>query len=219
MKKHVKRNTSALFLAALALAAPALGQTTPPAIPQTPAPVLDVVSIQPFDLETPAAHLWRAEKPMVRSGYLLVLKVDPALVYPRQIAEPVLYVGRQTAERVNVGYESGHVVAIVPAVLDPKHQEYLDLSKELIWFGSPELPERVDARRVAREHAAAVEAGIKPFEPEKLAAARLRGGALNVQDTKRTLVRDALRRLVLTYSPQERELVENVLEAGRDTDR
>jgi hypothetical protein len=208
------RNASLLLLPFLGLALPAVGQT--PAMPPTPAPVLDIVSIQPFELQTPAAHLWRAEKPTVRSGYLLVLKVDPGLVYPRQVAEPVLYVGRQTAERVNVGHESGHVVAIVPAVIDPKHPDHLDLAREIVWFGTPELPERVDARRIAAEHAAAVAAGIRPFAPEKLAAARQRGGALNRQATKVTLVHDALRRLVRTYSPQERELVDGVLAAGRD---
>jgi hypothetical protein len=211
------RNASALLLTVLGLAASAIGQTSSPAIPPTPAPVLDVVSIQPFQLETPAVHLWRAEKPTMRSGYLVVLKVDPALVYPRQSAEPVLYVGRQTAERVNVGYESGHVVAIVPAVIDPRHPDYVDLSKQLFWFGTPELPERVDARRIAAEHQAAVEAGIQPFEAKKLAAARQLGGEFNRQATKRTLLHDALRRLVRRYSPQEAELVDGVLEAARDT--
>jgi hypothetical protein len=39
-------------------------------------------------------------------------------VYPRQTAEPVLYIGATTAERVNIGHESGRVVAIVPSALN-----------------------------------------------------------------------------------------------------
>ena len=34
---------------------------------------------------------------------------------------------------------------------------------------------------------------------------------MNAQASKRTLYRDAMRRLVRTYSPQERELVDGVL--------
>ena len=206
-----------LLLAALLLPAAALGiqSTGParerPATPATPAPVNGIVSIQPFELETEALHFWRAEKPAVRTGYLLVLRVDPALVYPRQVAEPVLYVGHQTAERVNVGFESGHVVAILPAAIDPQHPDYVDLSTEIFWFGTPELPEQVDARRIAQEHRLARTAGVRPFPAKQLAAARERGGALNRQPGKRALLHDALRRLVRTYSPQERELVEGAL--------
>jgi len=173
MKSEMLRTGSILLLTVLGLTATANSQASIPAIPPTPAPVLDVVSIQPFELETPVAHLWRAEKPMIRSGYLLVLKVD--------------------------------------RVVDPRRPDYLDLSKELMWFGSPELPERVNTRRIAAEHKAAVAAGIKPFAGKKIVEARQRGGALNRQTGKRSLTHDAMRRLVLTYSPQERALVDGVL--------
>lgn len=209
--RHATATVAALGLAALVSA-----QTTTPEIPDTPAPIVDLVSVQTFELERPDKHRWRAERPTVKTGYLLVLKVDPALVYPRQVAEPVLYVGRQTAERINVGYRSGHVVAIVPAVTEPGRPGYLDLAKEPIWFGSPELPERVDARRIAAEREEAVRAGIRPFSAEKLAEAREVGGALNRKADKRALLHDAMRRLVLTYSPQERELVDSVLRPAAD---
>jgi len=212
--KRLTRNGSVLLLTVLGLSASAIGQASSPAIPPTPAPVRDVLFVQPFDLATPAPHLWRAEQPTMRSGYLLVLEVDHALVFPRQMAEPVLYVGHQTAERVNVGYESGHVVAIVPAVIDPEHADYLDLSKELIWFGSPELPERVDEGRIGTEHEAATAAGITPFAPATIAAARSQGGTLNRQASKRSLLRDTMQRLVLRYSPQERSLVDGVIQAA-----
>ncbi len=185
----------------------------PPAIPETPAPVIDLVSATPFTLDAGYQHLWSAEKETVSSGYILVLEVDPDLVIPRQIAEPVLYVGHQTAERINHGDKSGHVIAIVPGVLDdPKHPDYIDLDKALIWFGTPELPERVDAEMIEQEHAMAVRSGIRPFAGKQLAAARTEGGAvLNV--TKKEDLSDQLATLIRTYSPQEKELLETMAPA------
>jgi len=215
---NMKQMTLSLFTS-LGLAALLPGQTPHPEIPVTPAPVRGIVSIQPFELESPTPHYWRVEKPPVRTGYLLVLRVDPALVYPRQVAEPVLYVGNQTAERVNVGYESGHVVAILPAVIDPEHADYVDLSEELFWFGLPELPERIGSKRIAEERRLAVAAGIRPFSTKQIAAAGKRGGTLNQQATKRDLIHDVMKRLVSTYSPQEQSLIEGVLAAESGTAR
>ncbi|MCP3904071.1 MAG: hypothetical protein GY715_10595 [Planctomycetes bacterium] len=206
----MKRYALGLLFAGL-LTAAAPPPSEPPPIPATPAPVLDLVSVQPYTLTKGAVHRWRAEKPTHRTGYMLVLRVDPALVFPRQIAQPVLYVGKQTAERVNMGHESGYVIAFVPGVTDdPAHPQYIDLAQSRMWFGSPDLPERVDARRIAQEHEAAVKAGIQPFPARKIEDARRKGGALNAEPTKRTLVHDAMR-LVLKYSPQERELADGVL--------
>ena len=88
----------------------------PPDIPTEPhLQPLHLLHAQRFDLDKAYTHWWRAERPRVSSGWLLVLSADPDLVYARQVREPVLYVGNQTAERVNVGYESGRIVAIVPA--------------------------------------------------------------------------------------------------------
>ncbi len=204
---------SLLLTAVFSMQASAMLPQSHSTSPATPVAVENVVSIQPFELEAPAKHLWRVEQPMVTSGYLLVLKVDPALVVPRQVAEPVLYVGHQTAERVNVGSESGHVIAILPAQIDPEKPDYLDLSEQLFWFGSPELPERVDAKRIAAEHQEAIAAGIRPFGAEKIATAMARGGLVNEKASKRDLIHDAMRRLVREYSPQERSLVEGVLKS------
>jgi hypothetical protein len=175
----------------------------PPAVPATPAPVKDIVFARPFTIQHGEAHTWRAEKPMITSGYILVLKVNPDLVYPRQSAEPVLYVGDQTAQRLNVGYLSGHVIALVPAVIEGEGK--LDLTKAPMWFGTPELPEVVDADRIRQEKAHALNVGIKPFDAEKiedlLAAS---GGVLAEPDMARIL--DDVADLIDRYSPQEAEL-------------
>lgn len=198
------------LLAAVAVGVASAGAEDAPPVPPTPAPILDVVSIRPFTLDESTVHVWRAERPEYTSGYLLVLKVDPAYVLPRQVAEPVLYVGRQTAERVNHGFESGHVVAIVPAVLDdPKHPQYLDLAKTPIWFGTPELPERVDARAIDRELRSARAADIRPRPQPRLETARERGGVALSARTKDDVIAAAAD-LVTRYAPDERALIDRL---------
>jgi hypothetical protein len=185
----------------------------PPAVPATPAPVLELLSARPFTLAQTYRHDWRRERPAVESGYLLVLKVDPDLVYPRQTEEPVLYVGPQTAERVNVGHRSGHVVAIVPTPLDDREDPaFVDLERAVIFFGAPAMPERVDAEAIQREDERAVAAGLKPLGRERLSAARRRGGARLELANKKELLAEAMQ-LVKTHSPAERDLADGVLEA------
>ena len=175
-----------------------------PAIPATPAAVDDLVYARKFTLQEGYKFRWCSEKPNVASGYLLVLKVNPDLVFARQRAEPVLYVGDQTAERLNLGYRSGHVVAIAPGVAD--------LTKALMWFGTPELPERVDAEMVQAELALAKAAGIEPFSATKIEAALARGGeeltGPNVVDVLRVAAD-----LVRQYSPAEEDLAKTLVPA------
>jgi hypothetical protein len=135
----------------------------PPQLPATPSKSqVELVAARPFKLDAPATHWWRAEQPKYDAGYVLVLKVDPVLVHPRQTAEPVLYVGAETAERVNLGHESGYVIAIVPTAKDGSGQPVLDLGAMPIFFGTAELPERIDAARAASELAAAQRNGVGP---------------------------------------------------------
>lgn len=173
-----------------------------PAIPTTPSAIKGLVYARPFTLASGFPTTWRAEQPMVTSGWLVVLDVNPALVYPRQIAEPVLYAGDQTVERINVGFESGKVVAIIPSRVDLKTQP--------VWFGTPELPERVDARRIVSERTLATRAGILPLPMQLVDAAVAQGGAeLRVAD-KGALLREAAN-LIIRFAPDETELAQNWL--------
>ncbi|NNM27060.1 MAG: hypothetical protein HKO59_13930, partial [Phycisphaerales bacterium] len=151
--------------------ATAIVSAAPPAVPATPAAIDQLVYAQPFTLDEAFRFEWQQEKPMTRSGYLLVMKVNPDLVYPRQSPEPVLYVGKQTAQRINVGYRSGHVVAIVPAPQDEAGVVTLDLAKTPIFFGTPELPERIDRTDMEAEHTAAVAAGVTALPADHLTLA------------------------------------------------
>ena len=170
------------------------------ALPATPAGIEELVYARSFTLAESYTFAWRKERPEVTSGLLLVLKVDPALVVPRQVAEPVLYVGDQSAQRVNFGNESGHVIAIVPGDVD--------LSRSPIWFGSPELPERVDVSTIKAERAKAASAGIVPLSSDKIASAFKRGGSSLALADKCELLRSEVSDLIVQYSPQEKHLAE-----------
>ena len=182
-----------LIAASVALAAP-------PETPRTPAAVEDLVYARQFTVDQSFKHLWRKEQPEVNAGTLLVLKVDKALVVPREAQMPVLYVGDQTVQRLNAGHESGYLIVIVPA--QP------DLTKTAIWFGTPSLSHRMDEAGINAEQAKATQAGIRPLPADKVQAALARGGeplkAANLSEILRTEAAD----LILKYSPQERHIAE-----------
>lgn len=172
-----------------------------PAIPATPAAIKGLVYARPFTLDQGFPTTWRAEQPMVTSGWLVVLDVNPALVYPRQGYEPVLYAGDQTVERINVGYLSGKVVAIIPS--------RIDLKTSPIWFGTPELPERVTAGRITQERALATRAGVLPAAMQTIDQVTAAGGELRAAD-KLALLREASA-LIIKHAPDERELAQTWL--------
>jgi len=170
---------------------------SPPAIPATPAAVDGIIYARKFTLQEGYKFRWCKETPVVTSGYLLVLEVNPDLVFARQSAEPVLYVGQQTAERLNHGYPSGHVVAIAPGDLD--------LNQALIWFGTPDLPERVDTEMVNAELDLAKAGGIQPLSTRKLEVAQTRAG----EELKGATIVDVLRvaaDLIRQYSPEDEHM-------------
>jgi hypothetical protein len=129
----------------------------PQGLPQA---ALELLTAEPFVVDEPFVHEWRAEKPLVNAGYLLVLRAAPDLVRTRETYEPVLFVGAQTAERCSVQQSGGVIVALVPAPLGSDGHVALDLATTPIFFGSLELPERVDAARCARELADARRKGL-----------------------------------------------------------
>jgi len=198
-------------LAAALLSTMTAASDDPPQVPETPADVNKVLYVEPFVLEQGTEYVWCKEKPVIQAGYLLVLEVNPDLVYPRQTAEPVLYVGKQTAQRVNLGHESGRVIAIAPSTLDENGKLEVDLAKARIWFGTPELPELVTARRAAYEHNIAAKRGIQPRGADEIAkaAGRTRGQATVLADGHALMRRAG--EIVRRFSPQDKEIYEALL--------
>src|SRR5262245_39750480 len=106
----------AVVLAALLLGMPVLGTCQSNALsaevtaPATPAAVKGILAARRFTLGAPFPYTWTKEHIMVSSGTLVVLEVDPALVVPRDMLEPVLYAGNVPVMRLNHGHKSGRVV-------------------------------------------------------------------------------------------------------------
>lgn len=177
-----------------------------PATPQLEA--LELVEVRAFALDEPFPHFWRAEQPDVRAGYLLVLRADAGFLRPRQVAEPVLYVGDETAERLNDPSESGHLVCLVPAPLAPDGSVALDPTAVPIWFGEPDLPERVDTAEVARQRKRAEALGVGLPDRVPTLARATPAQTLFVRDRGELelLVADLIER----WSPGERRRVEGL---------
>ena len=194
---------SALTLIAFWDRSPASTSTnakTPAASPAPETPLqrpIDLVHAQRFTVQNPFQHMWRAERPWVGDGWLLVLQCNPEWLTPQQVKQPVLYVGDETADRMNFGDESGHVVVIVPGG-DKRLQE------APIFFGSVGLPEEVVYRTIEAELAAARRRGIAPHTEEKVAAVTV-PGVLEFEDDYRLRLHAI--DLVERYSPQERDLI------------
>jgi hypothetical protein len=164
-------------------------------LPPTPAPVDDVVYARTFKLNEGFRYDWAKEPFTVTEGTLLVIKAKPEYLTPRQTFEPMLYVGDHAAMKLNRGEKSGYVIVVVPGEVD--------LSKTLIWFGTPSVAERVDNSTIATEQALAAKAGLKPLSAAK--AAKLRGERINSPDFS-ALLRDHVAGLVEQYSPVEKDL-------------
>jgi hypothetical protein len=205
-----------LVLAAASLAACSRAESTETAATTVQAPVLrqgpvrKLLLARPFTVAEPYAHIWRREQPPVSAGWILVIEVDPSMTEPHQRAMPVLLVGDQTVECVNFGQPLGNVVALLPAAVDGSGIPQLDWAENPTWFGPPDLPESVDSSWIARARAGVRAEQRTTFAAAEIAEARERGGAvLAVAD--RVELERAAARLILEYSPRERELAESLL--------
>ncbi len=186
-----------LLLSACILALASTAVSAPP-LPPTPAPVDDVVYARTFNLNEGFRFDWAKEPFTATAGTLLVLKAKPEYLTPRQTAEPMLYVGDHAAMKLNVGETSGYLVVVVPGEVD--------LNKTLIWFGTPNVAERVDNATIQAERALAEKAGIKPLSAEKVKAAQARGGERVLAANFSVLLREHVAGLIEQYSPSEKEL-------------
>lgn len=183
----------------------------PATLPATPAAVSEVVVMRPFVLDEGFNSDWSAERPLVRSGWILVLRADPALLRPRQTQEPILFVGDQVAERLNSGAGSGYTVVLVPAELaapaagaapDAPPTVAPILVDRPAFFGTPGTAEAVTREMATNELAQAIAAGYSAPTPAARTEALTRGGEL-LQSTDRAALLVAAASLVRTWSPEE----------------
>lgn len=160
-----------------------------------PVRVEDLVYARPFALSQ--GYRWSTvdDEPETDVGYIVVLRVDPKLVVPRNSLSPILYAGDRMLQALNFGHTSGHVIGLVPG--------QVDLSETPFWFGSPTTPGRVTPQLIRAEQGRARKAGIRPFSPEQIeSAAQPAIVTTNLSD----LLRGELADLVLQYAPEEGDL-------------
>lgn len=197
-------NMFTLLLTALLFGLPAIAVGQPssasgqPGVLATPAAVKGILAARRFTLATPYQYTWSERPRMVGSGTLVVLEVDPAYVVPRNALEPVLFAGNVAIHRLNQGDKSGRVLGIVPGDVD--------VATVAIWFGTPQLPERLTPALIDSERTLAQRAGIRALGRARVAAiARPRVAAQDLASLLRTTGAE----LLLQYSPQEKALADS----------
>jgi hypothetical protein len=178
--------------------------------PSSAIPARALVAARKFKLEQSYTYAWRAEQPRVACGWMLVLDVDPSVVAPRDELERVLYIGEQTAERINPGHLASRCIVIVPDDPDGRGWPTTELDSQVVWFGEPALPEQIDEGAVRAERDSADAAGIVPFSKAEVAAALVRGGpSLALHDRSELQVEAA--HWILQFAPAESEFARGLL--------
>ncbi len=159
-KSQTLRPLATLLLAAMAAFTLSTTLATTPSLPEGPQGATGLVYAQPFTVDVPFPYDWSADKPLVSRGFLIVIEADPALLRPRETAEPVLYVGDRPAWRISRAHSSGRIVLVCPGEFP--------LDSAEIWFGSPELPERVTPALAQAERTRARLADLRPFAKSRI---------------------------------------------------
>lgn len=164
----------------------------------------------PFELESGYTHYYRADQPEVTRGWLLAVRVRTDLVQPTNDFQPVLYAdlasGPQTVERFNQGHKDGVLIGFLPE-LDGAigALEGVDM-----WFGAPELPERLTAEMIATEAERARErGGVFELSSSSARTGAVEGSAIRLAD--RTELEETAAELVLELAPGEKDFAEGFL--------
>ena len=126
----------------------------------------ELLRAEPFALELPYSYAWRADKPQIDAGYLVVLAADPEDARIRQAYSPILFVGEWPAEVINNGGQSGRVIAIVPATVP-----LADLARTPAFYSRLQvLPESLSQDAAQSELTRATRSGIRSSSNPALAA-------------------------------------------------
>jgi len=160
----------------------------------TPTPVTDILYARPFTLQHGYWSSWHRSIPLVTSGHVVVLAIDPEFGKPQAGPTPVLLAGDGTVEEFNFGYPSGIVVAIIPGTVDLTQGT-------LMWFGPTAFADQMTDAAIAQSKSEAIAAGITPFPASRIIEALAAGGAPLVLENRAALMQHVLP-LVQTYAGQ-----------------
>lgn len=162
-----------------------------------PAPIRGLVAVRPFRVAEPWIHEYRADRPAVREGWIVVLDADPALVRPRQTEQMVLMGGGLPLEIVHVAVAAGRVVAILPRVPDS-----VAIESVVFHLAASALPESLSVEAAESRRATAIAAGLAPRDPTEIARARSAGGE-TVEVADREAIDRALGAAIRAFMPGE----------------
>ncbi|MDA1262701.1 MAG: hypothetical protein O3B75_07360 [Planctomycetota bacterium] len=179
-----------------------------PALPVTPSinTVPTIISLQPVTIKDSYATDFRSEHPQVSSGWLMVIRGDSSILAPRALAEPLLLASGISAEGVvwiesvewfNHGFISGYRVCFIPSTAEPQSGADRTTQGLRVWFGSPKLPESVDANTLQSELKEADRAGIVAAS-----AVKVEGAAPKVLANRDELI-TAANALIARWAPDE----------------
>lgn len=182
------------LLFCLFMLSPTLAGDNIRSIPKTPAVVKDLVYARTFSLTKGYRHDGRKGQPMIDTGVIVVLRVNPKLVVPTNAPSPILYAGDRILHILNQGDQSGHVIGII--------QGLFNFVQEPIWFGRPRVPGQAIPKTIKSIRVLA-NTNIKPFSMDKIE--RATRAPLQAPDLT-SLLRGEIAELVLKYSPQESDL-------------
>lgn len=162
---------------------------------------------QPFFLDEGYAHAWRADHPVVSSGYVIAVAADEEMLRVRQIHNPLLFVGDMPVERLNVGDESGVYVGLVPSPSSASGELSVDLTRTPIYWAAPQvLPESLTPEVAAAELAKARTEGVSAQRAGYVSVALAASGGAVYLPGYFELQRYAAD-VIERYSPTERDLV------------
>lgn len=157
-----------------------------------------VIEAKHVTLQEPHVHWSRTETPTYSEATLLVLRTSPDRLVRRQTFEHVLFVGAETAERINNGDVSGYLIVIVPG--------HVDLAQAPVFFGEPDLPERVTLEVAEQELVRARSLGTRPLAPAR--AVQVMQPPVELADAYELYLEASF--WIEAYSPEENDLVQSL---------
>ncbi|MEW6746562.1 MAG: hypothetical protein AB1486_27805 [Planctomycetota bacterium] len=161
---------------------------------------VELIYARPFEVEQPIPFVVGGKIEASKKGYIVVLKADLRVLEPMDVPDHVIFAGKAVTQKINSGYRSGYVVAMVPEV---------NLFESALWVGSRLLPDTITPEVYDREQRAATERKIKPLTKRQVEEALAKGGSvLRVKDMNELWFET--KPLILQYSPQEREMAESL---------
>ncbi len=135
----------------------------------------DVVWARPFTVAEPYVWTMRGDHPLVTSGWIVQLRVEPIRMRPTQLRQPLLFVDDRPVRPVNFDDVNGCLVAVVSSDTP--------LDQATLFWSAPSLPERLSAADGETERTQARALGLGGLDRVRWSAAVANGGgAIAAQD-------------------------------------